>query len=164
MTLSLANTGKATTVLHVYDRLRLDAVPRRYTVGPGQRLEDAWPAGAHDLWVLGPNGFHRRFVGEDAGVELTARAKGGALLVTVTNTQAKPRLVTIEAQGQAPWRATFKGVGTQSHAFPTTQGWYDLTARLDGEATWLRRLAGRVETGKDSISDPLMGGGAILSL
>jgi phospholipase C len=164
ITLSLANTGKATTVLHVYDRLRLDAVPRRYTVGPGQRLEDAWPAGAHDLWVLGPNGFHRQFVGDDTGVELSARAKGGALLVTVTNTQSKPRTVVIEAHGQAPWRATLKGVGTQSHAFPTTQGWYDLTARLNGEATWLRRLAGRVETGKDSISDPLMGGVAILSL
>lgn len=163
MTLSLDNAGAAATVLHVYDRLRLDQIPRRYTVGPGQRLGDAWPAGAYDLWVLGPNGFHRRFAGEDTGVEITARPKGDALLVTVTNTQAQPRTVTIESGGQAPWRVAFKRVGAQARIFPTKQGWYDLTARLDGEPTWLRRLAGRVETGKPSISDPLMGGAAILS-
>ncbi|WP_414647007.1 hypothetical protein, partial [Caulobacter sp.] len=29
---------------------------------------------------------------------------------------------------------------------------------------WLRRLAGRIETGKDSISDPLMGGPAVLGV
>lgn len=164
MTLTLVNTGEAATVLHVYDRLRLDTVPRRYTIGPVQRLEDAWPAGAYDLWVLGPNGFHRRFAGEDTGVEVTARARGDGLLVAVTNIHPKRRTVIIEAEGQAPWRATFKGVDTQAHTFPTQQGWYDLTARLDGEDGWLRRLAGRIETGRDSISDPLMGGAALLSL
>jgi phospholipase C len=163
MTLTLINTGAAASVLHVYDRLRLDQVPRRYTVGPRQSLEDAWPAGAYDLWVLGPNGFHRRFAGEDAGVEVTARARGDGLLVTVTNIHPKPRTVIIEAEGQTPWRASFKGVDTQAHTFPTRQGWYDLTARLDDEASWLRRLAGRVETGKASISDPLMGGAARLT-
>jgi len=164
MTLTLANTGAAASVLHVYDQLRLDRVPRRYTVGPGQSLEDVWPAGAYDLWVLGPNGFHRRFAGQDAGVEVAARAKGDALLVTVSNTRPEPRMAVIEAPGLPPWRVTIKAGGAQAKAFPTQQGWYDLTARLDGEPTWLRRLAGRVETGKASISDPLMGGAAILSL
>lgn len=164
MTLTFANPGKAAAVLQVYDRLRLDAVPRRYTVGPGAHLENAWPAGAYDLWVLGPNGFHRRFTGEHTGVEVSARARGDGLLVTVTNIRPQPRSVLIEAEGQALRRVTFKGVDTQSQTFPTTQGWYDLTARLEGEPSWLRRLAGRVETGKDSISDPLMGGAARLTL
>jgi len=39
-----------------------------------------------------------------------------------------------------------------------TGGWYDLTVTVDGNARFSTRLAGHVETGEDSISDPLMGG------
>ncbi|WP_373681422.1 phospholipase domain-containing protein, partial [Serratia marcescens] len=34
-------------------------------------------------------------------------------------------------------------------------GWYDLTLQSPGG--WLRRLAGRLEDGEHSVSDPLMG-------
>ena len=159
MTLSFANSGAAAAVLHVYDRLRLDAVPRRYTVGPKDWLQDAWPAGPHDLWVLGPNGFHRRFAGTDTGVEITARAQGSALLLTLSNTGEAPRLLIVEG-GKAPWRVTLKT--TEARTFATDHGWYDLTVRDAADPTWLRRLAGRIETGKDSISDPRMGGAARL--
>ena len=164
MSLVMSNIGASAAVLQVYDRLRLNEVPRRYTIEPRKRLTDTWPAGAYDLWVLGPNGFHRRFTGEDTGVEIDARAQGDGLLVTVTNIRPVARSVVISAEGLAPWRVDFKAVDTVARTFPTKQGWYDLTARLDGEPTWLRRLAGRIETGKDSISDPWMGGTAILSL
>jgi phospholipase C len=33
-------------------------------------------------------------------------------------------------------------------------GWYDLAVTAAGSATFLRRLAGRVETGRPSTSDP----------
>ena len=61
--LTLSCEGAA-AVLHVYDRLRLDAVPRRYTLLPGRPLRERWPLdaqGRYDLWLLGPNGFHRHF-------------------------------------------------------------------------------------------------------
>ena len=63
-----ATTGDAGAVFHVYDRLRLDAVPRRYTVEPGTALDDVWSAGPgvggrYDLWVMGPNGFLRHVTG-----------------------------------------------------------------------------------------------------
>lgn len=161
MTLSLSNSGAAAAVLHVYDRLRLDTVPRRYTIGPKAWLEDAWPAGPHDLWVLGPNGFHRRFVGTTAGVEVTARDGGGAMHLTLTNTGREPRILLVEG-GAEPWRVNLKTGATEAKAFATHQGWYDLTVRDAADPTWLRRLAGRIETGKDSISDPLMGGPARL--
>jgi phospholipase C len=54
LTLTLANDGAQAAVLHVYDRLRLDQAPRRYTVEPGKQANDAWPPGAYDLWLLGP--------------------------------------------------------------------------------------------------------------
>jgi len=160
MTLSLANSGSAAAVIHVYDRLKLDAVPRRYTVGPKAWLEDAWPAGAHDLWVLGPNGFHRRFAGTDIGVEVTARAKDGAVQLTLTNSAKEPRILIVEG-GPKPWRVPLRT--TEAQTFATDHGWYDLTVRDAADATWLRRLAGRIETGRDSISDPLMGGTARLT-
>jgi phospholipase C len=37
------------------------------------------------------------------------------------------------------------------------QGWYDITVTVHGNSSYLRRLAGHVETGKPSISDPALG-------
>jgi phospholipase C len=36
-------------------------------------------------------------------------------------------------------------------------GWYDLTITVDGEPGFLQQLAGHVETGRDSVSDPALG-------
>ena len=71
-----ATTGAAGAVFHVYDRLHLDRIPRRFTVEAGKQLSDAGISeadGAYDLWVLGPNGFHRHFTGPPA---TSARATG----------------------------------------------------------------------------------------
>ena len=44
------------------------AIPRRYVVEPGKTLDGVWnvaaDGGAYDLWVLGPNGYHRQFPGD----------------------------------------------------------------------------------------------------
>ena len=37
-------------------------------------------------------------------------------------------------------------------------GWYDLIVRVEGDAAFEYRLAGHVETGEDSITDPVLGG------
>jgi phospholipase C len=36
-------------------------------------------------------------------------------------------------------------------------GWYDLTATIGSSKIPLWRLAGHVETGRDSVSDPALG-------
>jgi phospholipase C len=36
-------------------------------------------------------------------------------------------------------------------------GWYDFTLEVEGDASFLQRLAGHVETGRDSVSDPALG-------
>jgi len=77
--LLFANTGRAAAVFHVYDKLHLaDRLPRRFVVEPGKRLDGDWNAatdnaGLYDLWVLGPNGYHRQFKGD-----LNALRAGGA--------------------------------------------------------------------------------------
>ena len=37
-------------------------------------------------------------------------------------------------------------------------GWYDLTITVDADPQFAYQLAGHLENGDDSISDPLMGG------
>jgi phospholipase C len=37
-------------------------------------------------------------------------------------------------------------------------GWYDLIVTVEGDSTFQYRLAGHVETGADSFSDPALGG------
>jgi phospholipase C len=43
-------------------------------------------------------------------------------------------------------------------------GWYDVSVTVADTPGWLRRLAGRVETGHDTISDPAMGGPAHMTI
>jgi phospholipase C len=71
--------------------------------------------------------------------------------------------VASQADG-AVWRAELKPGQSVRRAwsFASAGGWYDLTVRIEGEAGYLRRLAGRLENGKDSFSDPLMGGPALM--
>jgi phospholipase C len=72
--LSFINTGARAAVFHVYDRLDLEAGPRRYTVEGGKRLQDVWAgSGGVDLQIMGPEGFHRRFVGSGAARTVSAR-------------------------------------------------------------------------------------------
>ncbi|MFX8323976.1 phospholipase domain-containing protein, partial [Acinetobacter baumannii] len=66
LTLRFENHGDAGAVFHVYNRLALEQIPRRYTVEAGLALDGLWPltpGAAYDLWVLGPNGWHRHFTG-----------------------------------------------------------------------------------------------------
>jgi len=171
--LSFDNRGRAGAVFHVYDRRHLDRVPRRYTVGPGRLLEDVLETGEHDLWILGPNGFHRHYVGDTRRAEPLVFAayerRATALTLTLSNpSSAAQRVrVTPHAYERAlkPWRVELPAKGEASHRWPlaATRGWYDLVVRLDEPGRYLRRLAGRLETEEDSISDPAMAGPALMA-
>jgi phospholipase C len=173
--LALACEGAA-AVLHVYDRLALDALPRRYTVAPGQPLAGSWPLhdgpqdGHYDLWLLGPNGFHRQFAGRADGPAYEARmvlASEGSrrMQLQLLNTGATPVELQLRPAAYADrMRSTRIALRAGERRalnwlLDPTGGWYDLWLQGPGHA---RRLAGRVESGLDSISDPAMGGPARL--
>ncbi len=166
--LTFVNAGRAGAVFHVYDRLRLERTPRRYTVGAGDRIEGVWEAGAYDLWVLGPNGFHRHFTGDARidGLSLISEitARGRELVLTFVNPGDTPRLIEAPTDPYvpiaAPWRAVAApGRTVVRRTGPSlARGWYDTVMRSEGG--WSRRLAGRFELGEDSISEPVMGGAA----
>ena len=57
------------------------------------------------------------------------------------------------------WDLKFSGRGEQSLYWnlDSTGWWYDLIVTSDADPSFLRRLAGRMETGRHSVSDPGMG-------
>lgn len=170
--LMFSNTGTHAAVFHVYDKLNLDAIPRRYMVEAGKQLDDVWKAsnGLYDLWVLGPNGFHRGFVGDlvkaaqiDAlpEVRVCVEECDPKLYLKVRNDAAKTAKLTVKANAYLPnktWNietaSTEKELNWNMSDFG---GWYDFTVTIEGDSTFKRRFAGRIETGKDSFSDPYMG-------
>jgi phospholipase C len=165
--LGFANRGRAGAVFHVYDLTDLAQPPRRYTVGAGQALEGQWPGLARDLWVLGPNGFHRRFRGDMAAPVVTAlNAPGGGLTLRLDNAGEAPIevLVTANAYGLAPWRVRLAPGASSKRTWrlAASGGWYDLSVTARGQPGFHERLAGRIEAGRDSLSDPAMGGPAVM--
>jgi len=169
MGLRFVNQGAVAAVFHVYDRLNLQSPPRRYTVEPGKALADLWPAGAYDLWVLAPNGFHRHLVGDAPEHEarvIMLHARGPILALDVRNQIDRPLTLRVAsdayAEALAPWSANLAPFSQTARSWTLAGigGWYDLTVTSPEAPRYLRRLAGRLETGAPSTSDPAMGGPA----
>jgi phospholipase C len=163
LTLNLYNTGEQGAVFHVYDLLDLEQIPRRYTVEAGKAISDHWlMADRYHLWLLGPNGFHRELGGSvlQPQPEVQLTPQGDYVSLTLTNAGSQATTVTLARcpyTQQGPWQIELPAGGRHQQAFATQArgGWYDLS--LQDSYGWQRRLAGRLENGDHSVSDPLMG-------
>ncbi|WP_423198811.1 MULTISPECIES: phosphocholine-specific phospholipase C [unclassified Cupriavidus] len=176
MRLKFQNDGTQAAVFHVYDRLHLAEPPRRYAVDAGKGIEGTWDVftrdnGKYDLWVVGPNGFHRAFAG-DASTPSTAGATApeirvcydvanGDVMLTLLNRGANPCTFSVKSNAyrtDGPWTFDVAAGKSVDHLWKLADQshWYDFTVTtLQGGFT--RRFAGRVENGKDGVSDPAMG-------
>ena len=144
--------------------------PRRYTVEPHKKIEGVWDvradSGKYDLWILGPNGFHRRFVGDAAPAPNKTEAevslkydtsRGGIeLKLSAHNGPATFKIVANAYYDSAPLTLTVSKNGQEKHtvALDRSANWYDYSVTVNELPGFVRRFAGRVETGKDSWSDP----------
>jgi phospholipase C len=177
ITLNFINSGKQGAVFHVYDKLHLDRIPRRYTVEAGKTLSDdfwdtlASDGGAYDLWVCSVNGFVRSFQGKAVvpGSQIRPAASLGydvherAVKLRLSN--AGTRAVTFAVTGQGGHREhrersfVVAAGKTLERVWEVSESgnWYDLSVRAEN---FERRFAGRLETGRHSVSDPLMGRGS----
>lgn len=165
--LSFRNDGSAGAVFHVYDRTHLERIPRRYTVEAGRTLTDRWQIASsdpYDLWVLGPNGFVREFAGKpdapEIDVALVYLASDRAIELRLANASEKSVNLSLESRVYSPLatrmvKAAAHGTVSLRWDVSASGNWYDLTL-LAGQR-FLRRFAGRLETGKNGISDPAMG-------
>ena len=171
--IDFANTGQAGACFQV--RSGDPSIgPWTYTVEAGKSLSDTWDLAAggrttYDLSVYGPNGFFRAFKGRLTGgaaakVEVSSSydRSGRELTLVVANHGAAPCRVSITDvySGRSLGRMVASGAGFRDQrSLRSSFGWYDLLVEVASDAGFVRRLAGHLETGEDSASDPAIGAG-----
>lgn len=144
------------------------AMPRRYTVEAGKQLTDTWALDANGNYLVsvwGPNGYFRRFAGS-AAADAAAKPEitpcydvaNGDVYVTIANAGTGTLTVTATdvAYGGAARTLTIPA-GQRIEArwdLSCSSQWYDLQFAVAGNAGWTRRIAGHVETGRASVTDP----------
>jgi phospholipase C len=120
------------------------------------------------LSVYGPNGFARYFNGSTGssaavlGVSSSyGVATGGSIALKITNLTANDADVEVlDAYTGKSNTSHLKGNQSSQGELSLGEffGWYDLIITVAGDTTFQYRLAGHVETGADSFTDPAMGG------
>ncbi|MGW3045570.1 phosphocholine-specific phospholipase C [Kitasatospora sp. NPDC001159] len=167
--IDFASNGKAGAHFYVTSATQPDG-PWTYTVEAGRQLSDTWSLppggqGVHDFTVHGPNGFLRQFKGriDNAGLQVSARhhGKSGHVELDLTNDTPTPvRLTVTNAYAtEQPTVYQLRPGATVTHTahLQHSHGWYDISVVSDHDNGFLRRLAGHVETGRPSTSDPATG-------
>jgi phospholipase C len=161
------NLGGHAAVFHARSTNPSD-LPRCYTVGANQSLRGLWSLSAnntYDVSVYGPNGFFRSFKGRVSAVNasLRVRCEASDERVTLKVTNQSGRRVTVrvlnryenKTYDQLLDRGETMSKSWNLHPF---YGWYEYFVTVLEDNTLAYRLAGHLENGKDSFSDPLMGG------
>lgn len=165
-TLEFSNQSmERAAVFHVYDIGRLDEVPARYTLGAGRELTHRLAdAAASDLFILGPNGFHRRLTGRGDVFAASLMTGGGAAALRLENLTQAPISVALADQAYGAPPQSLRLDAGEGREVPldlsASHGWYDWRCEAEGQV-W--RLAGHLETGEASFSDPAGGGPGPLS-
>ena len=167
--ISFGNQGSVGTVYQVRSGNPLD-LPRTYTVEPGLTLPDRWTVaadGSYDLSVYGPNGYLRAWRGNlsllaHATLTVTAEedAASSGLVLLIANTGSFPvHAVVSDAYTRQIVRQAVQPGQQQKIALALSElfGWYDLSVAVEEDAAFGCQLAGHVETGRDSITDPAIG-------
>ncbi|GAB3830831.1 phosphocholine-specific phospholipase C [Kribbella italica] len=162
-TLSFESGPEAAAQFHVAGPNRTDG-PWTYTTGAGKTLADSWNTtyshGVYELDVYGPNGFLRGFRGKPVpGPEVKARhnARTGDLDLTITNSSAVDHHLTVtNAYGGRPKQLKVRAGTSAKYTVDLhhSHSWYDVELTSTADDVWHRRLAGHVETGRPSLSDP----------
>jgi phospholipase C len=175
--LTFVNTGKAGAVFQVRSSVAADPV-RNYTVEAGKQLSGSWQAsGQYDLTVFGPNGFLRHFKGSmgagAAAIAVVAEydhrgfhadyqsRENLSIGITVRNVGLRHATVTmLDAYTGAKVTRLLNPGSHAEGKLPLDRfhGWYDFVVTIAEDTSFERRLAGHVENGRDSFSDPAMGG------
>ena len=152
-------------VFHIYDLDNLTADPKRYTVGAGQSLVADLPGlgSGVDLFILGPDGFHRRLTLTAPRFGARVVQDGAAVQLELSPLGAPVDVQVLDLSYGQPRRTA--NLGRDVMRLPLdlapSHNWYDLEVIGDGQVL---RLAGYVETGRDGLTDPVAFGPATLNV
>jgi phospholipase C len=168
--LTFLNSGNATAVFHVRSNIQTNSPqgPWTYTVEPGHSVQDTWNLkdsneSIYNLSVYGPNGFVRSLKGSISG-----RQKADLDVISIYNPRSNRINLQIANRGVAgdiTITDAYTGETTrhelrlghvisQSYDRHSTHGWYDIIIQSVADSSFERRLAGHIETGEDSMTDP----------
>ena len=158
---SFVNRGKAGAGFILYSA-KAGEGPWFYTVEAGKKLAQTLPLkGDYDLAIHGANGFYRSFKGgTDDAIAITPRydRMRRSLTLTLRNDGKEPVTLTVaSAYGTAAPKDYALAPGHEAvhrQAIAASDHWYDLTVTA---GTFRRQLAGHIETGRPSKSDPAIG-------
>ncbi len=173
--IAFENKGTIGATFTVHDN-RDAQEPWHFTIGAGDsHMAEQWHEGAapdaYDLTLRGPNGYWRRFsspLGEGRPmleVSCHDKAESGAIELLFINGGTAPIDIELSMEDGYP----VKGARVRRRAIPAggrladlwqleaSNHWYDLSVRIAGGTHFLRRFAGKVETGKPGLTDPGIG-------
>ena len=122
----------------------------------------------YSIEIHAPNGFYRSYSGiagsEFVGVHMEYETKNsrptGNIIVHIHNPNPKALIVAMADNSYGADAKTMRIASNKMHTVAVnlqkSHGWYDFTVKAEGSNTEAH-FAGRVETGRSSMSDPLMG-------
>lgn len=162
------------------DRIAIAGVPSslaaaHYLVKAGDVLRDSialdrFAGNVYDIELFGPNGFYRRFAGDvrapAIAVTCAPRVKvhgseQASLLFGLVNPHDREIVVDVHATNYRSFRRTLTlpPRGKVSVEVPAGDGhrWYEIELRSKADPRFRQVYAGRIETGRPSVSDPAMG-------
>lgn len=141
-----------------------------FALSKGKELFYQWPlsefsGNTYELAVIGPNGFLRTLKGgKESAHDFTIKqdynlAKREFILDLTNCSKNRLRVQLFDAYSKKESKTISIAPGkknTLTLDCNKYQGWYDITLKIEGDSVFLRQYAGRIENGKDSITDPLM--------
>ncbi len=142
-----------------------------FAVAAGDRISYHWPLAdfSHEHCALacyGPNGFYRLIQGKADDFKLQDQlryedARTGNLVLKLKNTSDQTYSIQIKdhAYGLKEVEKSLPAGKEITVTIPASKSynWYDFSVYIQGNNSYERRYAGRVETGQHLKSDPFMG-------
>ncbi len=147
-----------------------------FAVKAGDEIQYEWPISAFDsgkyrLHLHGPNGFFREFAGTAQDPKIQVQVSGE--LKRMTKAATENISLRIKNKGSSTLQISVKDISYKKgvlfeKSIPAnaeenlsidltgSSGWYDFILTTQGNKDFYQRFAGRVETGKESITDPLI--------
>jgi phospholipase C len=169
-TIHFGNAGK--TAVYQVRSGNSSQGPWTYTVGSNEQVSDTYQIASsnlstYDLSVYGPNGFLRAFKGSISGsgkanldvrttynkatnhITLSAVNRGSqTVTVRLTNVYSG-QVSSGDIKPGAPAEETFR--------LNRTHGWYDFILEVEQDSSFRYQIAGHLETGSESRTDPAIG-------
>lgn len=166
LSMTFSNSGSLGAVFHVYDKKNLEKIPHRYTVEAKKTVTDVFELidTTYDFWILGPNGYHRHFIGdtqigEKVTISLEYASTKDTINISMQNETQNDITLTLSQSTYTPhseqkYVVKANAVTTAAISVKSSFGWYDFMVSSNNKKSFTYRYAGHLENGKPSISDP----------